>query len=511
MTLRSRLVLALLALSTVGLAVFGVTTYTLYYRSQLQQLDDQLRSNALPLSGRLQEARYLSLNAGSCTSSSTTPATTTTPPSGEGPFTNGNPPARGNRGFGPGQGLDAYAELRDAEGAALSCVEPLDTTSRPDIPADVAVPDSGSRVFTTGSATGSGDWRVLVTGIQVRGTSADVDDPTLSPPATLVLAVRTSGIDESMRRLVQIEVAAALGLLTALGIGAWLILRHGLRPLEQMATSAATITTGDLTERVTPADDRTEVGQLGLALNTMLDGIEDSFREREATERRLRQFLSDASHELRTPLTSIQGFAELFRLGADDDRVNLPVILRRIEQEAGRMKVLVEDLLLLARLDETRPAASDPVDLTVLAADACTDAVATAPDRQVTLDAPSPVVVQGDADHLRQAIANLVTNAVKHTPDGTPIEVSTRISGATASVTVRDHGPGLGADAVAHVFDRFWQADAARVGTGNGLGLAIVAGIAEEHGGTASVANLVDGGAAFTVEIPVGGPTSVLR
>jgi len=169
------------------------------------------------------------------------------------------------------------------------------------------------------------------------------------------------------------------------------------------------------------------------------------------------------------------------------------------------MKVLVEALLLLARLDETRPAASDPVDLTVLAADACTDAVATAPDRQVTLNAPSPVVVQGDADHLRQAIANLVTNAVKHTPDGSPIEVSTRVSGAMASVTVRDHGPGLDAEAVAHVFDRFWQADAARVGTGNGLGLAIVAGIAEEHGGTASVANLVDGGAAFTVEIPVGG------
>jgi len=489
--------------------VFGVTTYTLYYRSQLQQLDEQLRSNALPLSGRLQEARFLTLTAGTCATSGSTSSTTTstTPPSSsnpEDPFTPGNGGNRGNRGFGPGQGLDAYAQLRDAEGTPLSCIEPISTTARPDIPTDLTVPDHGSHIFTTGSSTGSGQWRVLVTGVRQVGPDAD-NDPTTGTPAALVMAVRTSGIDESMRRLVQIEVAAALGLLTALGIGAWLILRHGLRPLEQMATSAATITTGDLTERVEPADDRTEVGQLGLALNTMLDGIEDSFREREATERRLRQFLSDASHELRTPLTSIQGFAELFRLGADDDRINLPVILRRIEQEAGRMKVLVEDLLLLARLDETRPAASDPVDLTVLAADACTDAVATAPDRQVTLNAPSPVVVQGDADHLRQAIANLVTNAVKHTPDGSPIEVSTRVSGAMASVTVRDHGPGLDAEAVAHVFDRFWQADAARVGTGNGLGLAIVAGIAEEHGGTASVANLVDGGAAFTVEIPVGG------
>ncbi|MEZ5179963.1 MAG: histidine kinase dimerization/phospho-acceptor domain-containing protein [Acidimicrobiales bacterium] len=161
-----------------------------------------------------------------------------------------------------------------------------------------------------------------------------------------------------MRRLVRIELTAAVVLLTALGLGAWLVLRRGLRPLEEMAASAATITAGDLTERVEPADDRTEVGQLGLALNTMLDGIEGSFREREATERRLRQFLSDASHELRTPLTSIQGFAELFRLHSDERPVDLPVIMRRIEQESGRMKVLVEDLLLLARLDETRPHAS---------------------------------------------------------------------------------------------------------------------------------------------------------
>ena len=169
------------------------------------------------------------------------------------------------------------------------------------------------------------------------------------------------------------------------------------------------------------------------------------------------------------------------------------------------MKTLVEDLLLLARLDETRPFDPEPVDLTVLAADACTDAVAIAPDRAVTLDAPLPVVVSGDADHLRQAIANLVTNAVRHTPDGTPIEVSTRVAGDRATVTVRDHGPGLAPDAVDHVFDRFWQADSARVGAGSGLGLSIVAGIAEEHGGEARAANPADGGAAFTLDVPVAG------
>jgi len=245
------------------------------------------------------------------------------------------------------------------------------------------------------------------------------------------------------------------------------------------------------------------VGQLGLALNTMLGDIEVAFHEREATERRLRQFLADASHELRTPLTSIQGFAELFRVSGEDARVDLPTILRRIEEESARMKVLVEDLLLLARLDEPRATERAPVDLAVLAADACSDAVAHAPDRPITLDAPEPVVIAGDDDHLRQAIANLVTNAVRHTPAGTRIEVSARLDRGSAVIAVRDHGAGLDPATLDHAFDRFWQADNARVGTGAGLGLAIVASIAGEHGGTATAANAPDGGALFTLRLPL--------
>jgi two-component system OmpR family sensor kinase len=217
----------------------------------------------------------------------------------------------------------------------------------------------------------------------------------------------------------------------------------------------------------------------------------------------LRQFLADASHELRTPLTSIQGFAELFRLGADSDHVNLAVILRRIEEESARMKTLVEDLLLLARLDETRSPERATVDLSVLAADACSDAVAAAPTRRVTLDAPEPVVVLGVEDHLRQALANLMSNAVRHTDAATPIDVATRVENGVAVVTVRDHGTGLDEEALAHVFDRFWQADAARAGTGGGLGLSIVAAIAAEHGGTARAANAPDGGALFTLTLPI--------
>lgn len=172
------------------------------------------------------------------------------------------------------------------------------------------------------------------------------------------------------------------------------------------------------------------------------------------------------------------------------------------------MKVLVEDLLLLARLDERRTPERKPVDLAVLAADACSDAVAADADRSVTLHAPDPVVVAGDESLLRQAIGNLVTNAVRHTPSGTAIEVTAVVDGGHAAVTVRDHGRGLDPDALDHVFDRFWQADRARAGTGTGLGLAIVSGVATEHGGTVVAANAADGGAVFTLRLPltVAGP-----
>jgi len=348
--------------------------------------------------------------------------------------------------------------------------------------------------FTTGSVTGSGSWRVAVGG----ATNPDV-------PAgdRIVVAVPMSEVTNSLHRLVLIETAGGALLLAVLSAGAWFILRRGLRPIEVMAGTAGAITAGDLHQRVSPAGGSSEVGRLGLALNTMLDEIEAAFAERDATEQRLRQFLSAASHELRTPLTSIQGFAELFRLGADGERVDLATVLRRIEEESARMRVLVEDLVLLARLDETRPVEQVPVDLAVLAADACSDAVAAGRDHPVTLDAPEPVVVLADEAHLRQAIANLVTNAMRHTPSGTRIDVSARLRGGHAEVVVRDRGEGLGDDALAHVFDRFWQADRARSGTGSGLGLSIVAGIAAEHHGTVTAANAADGGAVFTLRLPL--------
>jgi two-component system OmpR family sensor kinase len=190
-------------------------------------------------------------------------------------------------------------------------------------------------------------------------------------------------------------------------------------------------------------------------------------------------------------------------MGGGDEVLDRDTMVRRIEEESTRMNVLVDDLLLLARLDQTRPAEREPVDLTVLAADACTDAVAVDPSRTVTLEAPRPVVVAGDSDHLRQAIANLIGNALRHTPAGSPIEVGAALADGRAVVHVRDHGDGLSAEALAHVFDRFWRADAARRRGGVGLGLSIVAAIADEHHGTATVANAPGGGPIFTISLPV--------
>jgi two-component system OmpR family sensor kinase len=273
-----------------------------------------------------------------------------------------------------------------------------------------------------------------------------------------------------------------------------------------MATATRSIGSANLEARVDPGTDpKSEVGQLGSALNSMLNELDAAFRERDATEARLRQFLADASHELRTPLTSIQGFSELYRLGMANDPEQLAVIMGRIESESTRMKGLVEDLLLLARMDQTRPFEPAPVDLVVLAADSCTDIAAAHPDRAIRLDAPEPVVVNGDAAHLQQALANLLANAGRHTPAGTPLEVHVTSDDTWAEISVRDHGPGLSEEALAHVFDRFWQADSARVGEGSGLGLSIVAAIAAEHGGSAHAANAADpaGGALFTLRIPI--------
>jgi two-component system OmpR family sensor kinase len=472
LTLRLRLVVALVVLVAVGLTIFGVSTYKFYADSQYDHLDDQLLELSLKVTPQLLNPR----------------------PGAPGP-----------------PGLERYvAELRVIDTGHATGVEivPISTDSkgdRPDLPTKIVYRGT-ARFFDVGSTNGgSTDWRVLTAPIHLPDRHSSFPGPSnpVSDDYFIVLAMPTTSIHSSLTKLATVEILAGAGLLLMMGFGAWLLLRRGLKPLEKMAATAHTLTAGKLDTRVEPADDHTEIGRLGLALNTMLGRLEGAFAEREATELRLRQFLADASHELRTPLTSIQGFSELFRLGAEEDQVDMAVTMRRIEEESDRMSVLVDELLLLARLDQRRPLDHAPVDLAVVAADACSDAVAVEPERDVTLDAPEPVVVQGDNDHLRQAVGNLVSNALRHTPEGTPVEVAARAADGNALVIVRDHGPGLTDDALTHAFDRFWQADSSRADEGAGLGLSIVAAIASEHGGHAWAANAVDGGAVFTLRLPL--------
>ena len=325
------------------------------------------------------------------------------------------------------------------------------------------------------------------------------------PQGTLVTAVSLDSTTETLSSLVRIEVLASAAVVAALFVLATVTVRRGLRPLEEMTKTAGAIAGGDLTRRVPSDDKATEVGQLGEALNRMLAQIESAFAEKSLSEERLRQFVADASHELRTPLTSIRGYTELLRRGAFTDEESRIRALGRVESEAERMGILVDDLLLLARLDQGRPLEKVPVDLVRLCAEAVEDAGAVAPSRPISLLAEGPVVVTGDQNRLGQAVHNLVRNALAHTPNDTPVRVVVSRRGVMGSVEVIDEGPGLDPAQQARVFDRFYRGDAARTGGGAGLGLAIVRAIAEALGGTARVASVPYVSTTFGFEIPLQG------
>jgi two-component system OmpR family sensor kinase len=319
------------------------------------------------------------------------------------------------------------------------------------------------------------------------------------------MATPTADVQATLGRLRQVE--AAVGLLVLLGVAllARRSVRRGMRPLEEIGETARAIGAGELDRRVEPADPRTEVGRLGLALNAMLQQLDSAFRRRQASEERLRRFVADASHELRTPLTSIRGYAELFRRGAGERPQDLAVAMRRIESTAERMGVLVDELLLLARLDQGRPLRRDPVDLARLAAELVADARVVEPERPIQLRADGPVLVLGDEDRLRQAGANLLANVRAHTPPAAPAEVRVLAAGRLAVLEVADHGPGFTAEQAGRVFERFYRADPSRSpGRGGaGLGLSIVAAIAAAHGGRAGAASTPGRGATFRVELPL--------
>lgn len=327
------------------------------------------------------------------------------------------------------------------------------------------------------------------------------------PQGTLVLAVPLAQTDLTLGSLLNIELGVSAAILVALFVLAYLTVRRGLRPLQDMARTAGAIASGDLSRRVEPSGGETEVGRLGTALNAMLSRIETAFAEKSESEARLRQFVADASHELRTPLTSIRGYAELLRNGALKSEEERGSALRRVAGEAARMGGLVDDLLLLARLDRGRPLEQVPVDLSKICADVIRDARVQEPARSIELAAASPVVVRGDRDRLVQVAQNLVRNAFVHTPPGSSVRVEALATATMGVLRVSDRGPGLSAEQRRRVFDRFYRGDRSRSGQGTGLGLSIVQAIARSLGGRATAGARVDGdGSVFSVEVPLYAP-----
>lgn len=353
--------------------------------------------------------------------------------------------------------------------------------------------------FTAEDSSGGAAWRVLAV-------------PLRNDLGSVMIAQSLSDVDQTVGQMVGVQVAVGVILLVLLaGVGTYVV-RRSLRGLDDVEHTAMAIAGGDLSRRVPQRDPRTEVGRLSLALNQMLGQIENAFSQRTASEAaarqsedRMRRFVADASHELRTPLTSIRGFAELTRQrGGPPD----PQTMRRIEDEAARMGLLVDDLLLLARLDQQRPLARRPVDLLRLAGDAVHDAKAVQPDRSVSLrilpNSEAPVVA-GDEARLRQVLGNLLSNALHHTPVSAPVTVQVGTAGRWAEVSVSDTGPGLTNEQKGRVFERFYRADSARTRStgGAGLGLSIVAALVAAHGGRVEVTDTPGGGATFTIRLPL--------
>ncbi|MEQ4717442.1 HAMP domain-containing sensor histidine kinase [Nonomuraea sp. B19D2] len=392
---------------------------------------------------------------------------------------------------------DAIALVKEPGGQFVPMLTDRDVDVKPK---PVLSPSPGADPYTTRAISGTGEWRVLESTVQRR---------------TLVVAVDMEEVDAITRRLVLIELLGGGGILLLLAVVGITIVRRSMRPLGQIERTAEAIAGGELGRRVPDADPRTEVGRLARSLNGMLAQIEAAFTARSASEAaarrsedRMRQFVGDASHELRTPLTSIRGFAEYARQNPGADPAEL---MQRVEKAAGRMSLLVDDLLLLARVDQQRPLKMRPVDMLALAADAVQDARILAPDRIIKLDVVggAALIVSGDEVRLRQVISNLVTNAIIHTEPGSPIIVRAGAGADTFFLEVVDQGPGLTPEQVEHVFERFYRADSARSrrrsgeDRGSGLGLAIVQALVRAHGGTVTLDSSPAAGSTFRVELPL--------
>ncbi|MGB9111100.1 MAG: ATP-binding protein [Acidimicrobiales bacterium] len=465
MSLRARLSIGLVLVTAVGLVVADVIIYGQIESYLSGQVDSELQTTLNTVIDEMTSGPFRQLN-----------------------FSNTAP-------------IGSYGAFVSASGTLLHTTTNL-IAPPPVLPSwvETASPPTGATRYFSASAEGESAFRYRVL---VRSeTLNELGQPSVN--GYVLVAVPIQSLDATLTRLTAIDVAVSAVVLTVLAFVGYAVVRIGMRPLVEIEQTAGAIAAGDLSRRVEREDEHTEVGRLGASLNEMLQQIDRAFTEQRASEDRLRQFLADASHELRTPITSIRGYSELFRRGAAARPDDLAASMRRIEEEATRMGVLVDDLLLLARLDQGRPLDYRPVDLAALAREAVLQAQMVSPSRAVALDASEPVVVTGDEQRLRQVVSNLIGNAIEHTPDGTAIAVSVKSSDGQARLVVHDEGPGVAEAHRGRIFERFYRADQsrARESGGAGLGLAIVASIAAAHGGRAFLESDGQPGATFVVEIP---------
>ncbi|MFD7022994.1 sensor histidine kinase [Promicromonospora sukumoe] len=468
--LRARLVAIISLLLAAGLGIAAVATTTVVSSFLVRQVDDELHTAALT----------------------------------------GVPQQLGAQGL----PSDYYIQVTREDGNVITgrtdaAVERYGVPNLPDMTFDEVAANDGDP-FTVSSVSGGGSWRVTALGVTIKQTGE---------PAVLYVALPLGGIESTVSILTRTLILSGMGIVLLGGLTAWVLVERSLRSLRSVEHTAAQIAAGDLTQRVPEAPAGTEMGSLAASLNAMLTQIERAFAAQEASEVRMRQFVSDASHELRTPVATIRGYGELYRMGALDTTDKVDDTMFRIEDAARRMGTLVNDLLVLARLDEGRPVAREDVDLAALARDSAQDLHALDPTREVTVvplgdggaEAPGKLVVEGDADRLRQVLTNLIGNVARHTPAGTPAEIALGVpddpaSDGAAVLEVRDHGPGLTEEQSRRIFERFYRADSSRTresGGGSGLGMAIVAAIVGTHGGHVEVARTPGGGLTVRLTLPL--------
>lgn len=466
MPLTWRLISILLVLLLAALMATSATTAWLLQRDLKDNVDDQLRAVAVPIAED-DSPVYVG-------------------PKDDGFYSR-------DTGSGP---TNFFFVRQPANGSAWQYRLPTGESSRPEVP---VLTNQDRRVltgqpFSLASVDGKTRWR-FIAGHYTDGS-------------TFAVGMPMTGVTTIVSRFAVVTTTVGLIALLASGVLGWFATKRAFRPLRRIEDTAAAIAAGDLSRRVPVRHSHDEVASLSDSLNAMLGQVERSFAVQEGSETKMRQFVADASHELRTPLATVRGYAELYRQGAVQGPEQTAQAMDRIEGEASRMTGLVDDLLLLARLDDQRPLELADVDLVVLSAETVHDARARAPHRRIQLTGLdgelSPVVLRGDDSRLRQVLSNLISNALMHTADDVPVEVRTGQRDDRAIIEVRDHGAGIDPDSAARVFERFYRVDKARSRArgGSGLGLAIVAAIVDQHGGDVDVRETPGGGATFHVELP---------